>query len=216
MNKANEIKYWNDYYKNDSGRTLRYIPSQFAVFVASEIGCENYNIVEIGCGNGRDSLFFDRHNFNVVAVDQSESAIELCKSYSGNSVNFLCASVDSDDLVQNVNNLVSQFDCDKKVCVYGRFFIHALSDEDNVCFLEKSKKIIECNSGGYLSLEFRTKNDLFGHKLTKHHYRRYINFSDFVEKCEDIGYSVEYAIEGQGMAKYKEDDAYVGRCILSV
>ena len=50
------IDYWDNFY---SGVDLKLgIPSQFAAFVAMEYLEKVNTILDIGCGNGRDSVFF--------------------------------------------------------------------------------------------------------------------------------------------------------------
>lgn len=38
------------------------------------------NILDVGCGSGRDSLFFDKQGFAVTAMDGSQNLIELAKN----------------------------------------------------------------------------------------------------------------------------------------
>ena len=66
-------EYWNQYYASREVMKLS-APSQFAAFAAQEAG-DAHLIIEVGCGNGRDSLFFARHGFQVVAIDGSTAAI---------------------------------------------------------------------------------------------------------------------------------------------
>jgi len=71
----NNIKYWNNFYSN-SGSVL--CPSQFAAYVLNEFS-PTKKIIDIGCGNGRDSLFFASHGLNVLGIDGSLSAISSCQ-----------------------------------------------------------------------------------------------------------------------------------------
>ena len=49
------MKYWDKYYSKLKNNN-RLIPSQFAAFVAGELNT-NSILIDIGCGNGRDSFF---------------------------------------------------------------------------------------------------------------------------------------------------------------
>lgn len=42
---------------------------------------ENEKMLEIGCGEGRDSKYLLNNNYNLLATDISEEAINYCKSY---------------------------------------------------------------------------------------------------------------------------------------
>ena len=59
------------------------------------------------------------------------------------------------------------------------------------------------------------KMDAQGDKRFGSHYRRFINIDRFVEKAT-AGRRFEcfYRVEGQGMAKYLEEDPFVGRVFL--
>ena len=48
------IQHWGEYYKKDNAPSF---PSPFTEYVANKLSTEQ-NILEIGCGNGRDSKFF--------------------------------------------------------------------------------------------------------------------------------------------------------------
>jgi SAM-dependent methyltransferase len=50
----------------DKAQPWSVLPSQFAVFVANEVAPAR--LLEVGCGNGRDSLFFSSAGFDVVAA----------------------------------------------------------------------------------------------------------------------------------------------------
>lgn len=56
-------------------------PSEFAKEFVDELEKREANtVLEIGSGNGRDSIFFAKKGFKVSAVDVSLSAVELAKS----------------------------------------------------------------------------------------------------------------------------------------
>src|SRR6187402_2050055 len=52
----NRSDYWDEYYAARA-TTRRPLPSQFATFVAGELD-RPHRVIELGCGNGRDSIFF--------------------------------------------------------------------------------------------------------------------------------------------------------------
>ena len=65
-------------------------PSQFAISLMPELQ-PGSNILDIGCGNGRDALFFSQHGHHVVGIDASKTginvAIENCRNH-GLAANF--------------------------------------------------------------------------------------------------------------------------------
>jgi hypothetical protein len=62
--------------------------------------------------------------------------------------------------------------------------------------------------------EYRTVRDVRQAKVTGQHYRRFIDPAAFQLRAAQHAFSVQYAVEGFGFAKYEQDDAYVARCLL--
>jgi hypothetical protein len=65
-----------------------------------------------------------------------------------------------------------------------------------------------------MGVEYRTIRDSNGAKETDAHFRRFLNPADFQYAAAQHGFRVRYAVEGYGFAKYRQDDAYVARCLL--
>ena len=68
-----ELDYWNEYYKSQSPGDQ---PSNFARFCIENYRNEIGTIFDLGCGNGRDTLFFSSLKINAIGLEQSESVIE--------------------------------------------------------------------------------------------------------------------------------------------
>lgn len=74
QNSTSRLKHWDKTYKSNDLPTY---PSQFAVFVCDYLDPEQ-NLVEFGCGSGRDSMFFAWQGFKVFGFDGCETAIAKC------------------------------------------------------------------------------------------------------------------------------------------
>lgn len=205
--------YWDTYYSNDQ-LIRKQPPSQFAAFVASECG-EFPTIVDVGCGNGRDTLFFAQLGHQTLGIDKSSSAIDqsLQKIVGGDDKlekhSFVCMNAISlPDATELINRLAS-----KKKVIYSRFFLHAITEEEQSAFLDFS---IACmQTGDMLALEFRTTQDQSREKVTASHYRRFIDASQLARHLtHECGYALNYFAEGTGFAKFRSDDAYVARLLL--
>ena len=71
-------KYWDFFYKKQVNKINLNYPSQFATFTVGET--ENVTtLLEFGCGNGRDALFFSHHFRKVYAFDGSNEVINKNK-----------------------------------------------------------------------------------------------------------------------------------------
>jgi SAM-dependent methyltransferase len=199
--------YWEHYYAERVTPTRR-LPSQFATFVAGELD-RPHRIIEIGCGDGRDALFFASYGHDVIGVDASHSAIEACRlaaNVLGEEAEFVVARIDEPDLAARVKG-----ERGPRV-VYARFFLHAITETEEDCLLDVSAALTD--PGDLLAVEYRTTRDSSGVKVTAQHYRRFVLPASFEAKALGHGFDVIYNVEGFGFAKYRQDDAYVARTIF--
>ena len=195
-------KYWDKYYNK---KLIPEIPSQFSAFVASELMFvyKIQKIVEFGSGNFRDSNFFAKNNFNIVAVDPSGKLeqkkslkIKFCKT--GFKKFF--------DEVFKVSKT--------PICFYGRFFLHAISKENQVLFFKILRNKIKKND--IVALEFRIDKDKKLKKETAKHYRDFISTDYFENTLIKKEFKILYKVSGTGFAKYKSDNAYIARYLIKI
>ena len=200
-------QYWNEFYTaSQQIRSLNY-PSQFAAFVYGEtLGIDN--ILEFGCGTGRDAFFFADLGKKVYAFDGSQSVVKAnklkCETYQ-NRPSFQVFNVDKD-----FPGLGGRIDGAK--CIYARFFIHALGDEQIKKFFALCESTLV--PGEKLYLEYRTEKDADGIRETAEHYRNYLNSNQITQILDDYGFTCEYNVEGVGYAKWGADDAHVARHVM--
>ena len=215
----NEIKdYWARFYRY-AHTTL---PTAFAAAVAIELTEPRY-IVDLGCGNGRDSVFFASLGHRVVGLDISGDVIEdnrkRAREKKVRDVEFRQVDIAGPsaliDVLNGIEEAAIQEGDERRahVAVYARFFFHAVSEEEEDLVLTALSLCLR--SGTTCYFEFRTEQDAAGYKRFGSHYRRFINIDRFVEKATRGGsFECFYRVEGQGMAKYLEEDPYVGRVFL--
>ena len=211
MNSSNS-KHWNDYY---ASKGVPSIPSQFAVFMLNEV--RPGVVIDIGCGNGRDSMFFLSQDIPTIGIDGSESAVALCKkqmSRIGTS-EFIHADVGGDELSKEIIALFDRWNFWGTTMIYARFFMHAITEEEETAFFRHAKAILT-RAHGILAVEFRTPRDRSMEKATPDHYRRFVDPIEFGAKAASFGFHPEYFVEGQGFAKYKNDDAHTARFIFEL
>ena len=83
-NEKELISFWNKYYK-DKNKILP--SSNFAEFVEKYLKKEKF-LIDIGCGDGRDSVFFSKHNIFTTGVDFSNLAIKKNKELKNSYLEF--------------------------------------------------------------------------------------------------------------------------------
>ena len=189
------------------------IPTPFAASVAVELK-EPCQIIDIGCGNGRDSLFFASLGHRVLGLDVAASAIEedesLAKMRQVHDVTFKEADVAAPDALAGVIRSVSDA---ASLVIYARFFFHAITEEEETAILNALSEQLPPGTRCYF--EFRTSMDEKTHKHFGGHYRRFISLDMFVRKAvAKRTMECIYSVEGQGMAKFNEEDPFVGRVHL--
>lgn len=204
-----QAEYWNSFY---AGRPIGIeSPSQFAAFIASELQADS-GLIEIGCGNGRDARFFSSLGVRVLAADASQEAIRLCRELSKSaSVEFEVGSFDDSHIVDRMSDFFSEIPPFQR-CVYARFFLHAITDDEESAFLSVAKELLK--GGGVLAVEFRTDRDVKLSKVTAEHFRRFLRPTDFLSRAVALGFQASYFVEGFGFAKFRTDDAHVARLLL--
>lgn len=203
-------EYWDEYYATHSKPNDA---STFAEFVLDRLD-EGKTLIELGCGNGRDSLFFSKNGLNVVAVDQVDSEIKfLNENYASENITFVAGdftnlATSEEDLIKN-----TQFDY-----IYSRFTFHSINEAKEDRTLDWISNHLD---GGLFLLEARSLNDpMFkkGDALSDTenfttHYRRYMDLDKFTDKLENLGFEILFEIEDKDLAPYKDDNPYVIRII---
>ncbi len=209
-------EHWDQFYRDDNAPAY---PSQFAVFVCDYLE-QRQNIVEFGCGLGRDALFFSSMGFRTIGFDASQEAIKSCtrkstqRGFDHSTFRQLSIKTEIDATeVDNVGTEIRDFiDASVPTMVYARFFVHAITPDEESSFFRILKFLQSLNV--MCAFEFRTHRDQPQEKITSPHYRRFINPVSFLERIGPIGFHVDYQVEGFGYAKYQSEDAHVARVML--
>ncbi|WP_320203889.1 class I SAM-dependent methyltransferase [Agrobacterium rosae] len=201
--------YWEIYYKKEKVTNSR---SSFAHFVL--INCRNFkNLVDIGCGNGRDSFFFASHELNVIGIDNCVTAIEFCEKRTSREKIGNCTFLRSPIADVDVGEVLDQRGLNAADSViYARFFLHAVDEESEDIFMRSAAKLVE--KGALLCLEFRTIEDSLRFKFEPSHYRRYIDPRAIAQKATDLGMQTRFFEEGENLAAHKTENPYVARFIF--
>ena len=221
--KKNQIKlknHWEDYYKTKKNNSVwQTFPSQFAIFTLSNVKEKN-SLLEIGCGNGRDSLFFSNYFNNVLCVDYSSNAIDIINKKISKKNNIKANILDlyNDEKVDIFSKLYSK----SFNIIYGRFFLHAINKSGEINFWKIANHVLK--KEGKVFVEYRNNLDsrkklgkiLSDNERQDGHYRRFINNDNLLNRAKKFSnLKEEYFIHGIGFSKYFDEDPNVSRLILS-
>lgn len=201
-----DYKYWENYYNKQN---TELVPSLFAQYVADILGGRQAEIIELGCGNGRDSVFFANKGHLVDAVDQCYSEIcFLMKQYQSlDNLDFRC-----DDFTDMTDDLPYDM-------VYSRFTLHSISKEQQTNTLQWAFRNLK--KGGRLCIEVRgQRNEIYklgepveneeNAFIYNNHYRRFLKFEDLCEELKNIGFKLDFAAEDKDFAPFNgQNETYI-------
>lgn len=198
--------YWDSFYAKRTG-VLK--PSPFAVHVHDKIPkTDGLALLEVGCGNGRDSVYFAQAGCRVTAIDTSEAAIVACQDTHGDAASFIHGKLKEIDIKPD------SFDV-----VYSRFVLHAMTLEEELDVLKAIAATLK--PGGRFFVECRSINDPLARKgevlspteRIDGHYRRFIIVDDLLQRVAEVGLQVESVVESNGLAVFGDEDPVVIRLI---
>lgn len=211
MKHMDDKKYWTEYYAKNSKPTNS---STFAEFILPKLERDK-NLIELGCGNGRDSIYFAKNQINVIGIDQVQDEIDyLNNHHKADNIHFICD--DFTDLDNTQSDLIRDMEFDY---IYSRFTFHAINEnkEDRTLDWIENK----LNKGGCFFLEARSVKDPMykqGKALSEtenftNHYRRFMNLDKIISKLESRNFEIIFKIEDKDLAVYKDDNPYLIRVI---
>ncbi len=157
---------WSEYYQTERDQ----YPTSFAKFAIDFIPA-NSNVIDFGCGNGRDSYFLAEKGHKVQGIDYSVSP----KDYNG--ATFL--KIDMKSLFENK--------CDVDV-IYSRFLLHAIMASELNELLEWTK--------GLFMAEFRCVGD--EPKIYPGHKRNFIEPHQLLKDMMSLDYEILYFSKSRG------------------
>ena len=208
-----ETIYWANFYAHvtyDSGSTF-----QAAV---DSLPDAPKSIVDIGCGDGRDSFAFGRAGRKVVGIDRSHIGVQHASKHSaelglGELVSFRAIDVSDVDAVRAVLTEVTSDSPDAPVLFYMRFFLHSIPADVQDGLLTVISEVARPND--VLAAEFRTDKDEALTKVHGGHFRRYQNAADF--RASLVGqYGFDQVLtedQGTGLSPYRDEDPELYRVI---
>jgi len=212
--------FWRAFYARHA---LNHAASPFAQWCLSEYLSPQHRLLELGCGNGRDSFTFIKSGIRVLATDGCDVAItdnraQLAAMQDPTKSRFV--NQDLGRIAQLTDTCHGWFDGHQRInAIYSRFFLHAVPQpvEDSIIAFCKE----HLPSGGIMLHEFRTTRDPLmqkGEALSENerwtdHYRRFIDASNLREQLIAQGWEVLYFVESSGLAVFGSEDPVVARIV---
>ena len=188
-------------------------PSSFARYCLP-LADRSLPLLDAGCGNGRDLLYFAAQGIDVIGVDLSETGVTRLRERIPSAV---ASRVGLH--VGDVTNLPEDGFRRRFGTVYSRFVLHAFVEEGERRFLRWAAA--HAADGGRLMIEARSVlGSLYGlgepcgrDAFIHGHYRRFIRRSELEERIREVGFVIEESVEADGLTVCGKDDPVVIRVV---
>jgi SAM-dependent methyltransferase len=213
-----ENAYWNRFY-SQAHEELE-APSSFARHVVDDLGVvpAGTRLFELGCGNGRDALFFASRGVRVTGCDRSQVAVETLRS----RLDLARFEHEPQFVAADFLELDLAYRGPAPNVVYSRFTLHAVPAKVQAAALRWARRVLA--PGGKLLIEVRSVNgSLYGKGapverdafLHDGHYRRFLRIEELTAELVALGLGIDSANEASGVAVYRDDDPVVIRLVAS-
>ncbi len=192
------MEYWDNFYNKNFEFTTK--NSDFSEW------CFNYftnkskiKLLDIGCGNGRDLIFFEKNEISVLGIDKSIEAI--------NNLNKLGKNVQ--------NECILDFDYTIFNTLYYRFIIHTLNQlELEKLFTSLSYSYPNTN----LFIETRISDNInhskdFNSGIGENHKRYLYNKETILSLIEKSGFEIKELIISKGLSPIESEDPLILRLL---
>lgn len=204
--------YWANFYAHaeyDTGSTF------FEKVNAAE-GMPD-TVIDLGCGDGRDSYAFGKAGRTVIGLDRSHIGVRHATQKAhdlghGATVSFSACDVgDAAHLQAILTDAIAKAD-GGPVVFYARFFLHSIPEDVQATMMRTIRDV--ARPGDYFAAEFRTDKDEKNAKVHTKHYRRFQNGPAFgLALAREYGFAVVEEQEGTGLSPYKGEDPELYRVI---
>ncbi len=181
--------------------------------VASELPSQSV-IIDVGCGNGRDTFFFGDCGHVTIGLDASKTAVDVdldqLSKHHRDRVRFEYFTVGHDKISDLIDGGLPSEAAGLPVVLYSRFFLHAITEDVEDLFVRDLSACADRISLAYL--EYRELRDAAVNKVYGDHYRRYIDPDAFSDKVAEQGrLKLAYQVVAQGLAKFHHEDPWIAR-----
>ncbi len=204
--------YWDRFYDEEHPDLAE--PTSFARYCARYLR-PSALIFEIGCGNGRDALFFARVQLRVIASDASHVAIDHLREEAAPKewrymARFVARPMEALD-----DRHAGEIDA-----IYMRFVLHAVDAEVAARGLAWAARNVRV--GGFVFIEARSvlgslygKGQRVGRDAFFYdgHYRRFLRKTETTDQLASLGFQLVSVIESDGLAIHGDDDPVVIRIV---
>ena len=200
---------WNDFYKSQ-GDAVPTAPSTFANWTLDR--STSPRVIDLGCGSGRDSVFFAAQGRHVVGADFSAAGLRRARAHAKEadvSVPFVEWNFNS--LRETLARAATLAHEPGPRLVYARFLLDALPEHARPHFWQAAKMLLA--DGGQCFVEFRTESDRWTEKMFKKSFRSR-DPELVIAEAARFGAQVMERLDGKSPGVLDDEDAHTCRLVL--
>ena len=199
--------FWKKFYRIKKPPTKN---SQFSTFCFKFIKHYKNNIFDVGCGNGRDTIFFRKNKLKCYGLDQVEVIINKNKKNHPKYKKFFLKK----DFPNTNFDKISK----GRFSIYSRFSLHSINLKQEKKFINN---LLKSKNLDFIMIETRTIYDELygvGKKISKleyftDHYRRFIDPNNLRKKFENKFKIIFFKVD-KNFARFKKENPKVLRIII--
>ncbi len=211
-NNRKHLRYWGDFYRSPSVGRVPTTPSRFATWVSDQLEPRQH-IIDVGCGNGRDSVHFAEQGHVVFSLDGTGVSRRLTRELAkAHSVKVRPQHLNLNDLASTLTSGGRFAQRKKPPHIYARLMIDAIEPDSRRNFFRWAQMIQR--RGGLTFLEFRTYRGTLRTQAFPFHYRALLDPSRVVAQIERHGGTVVHREEGVDLAPFERENPHTCRLIV--
>jgi SAM-dependent methyltransferase len=211
-NNRKHLRHWVDFYKSGASKRVPTTPAPFATWVAGQLDARQH-ILDVGCGNGRDSAFFAEQGHRVTALDGTALARRLTRRLARErAVKVRPVELNLNDLYSVLASGAQFAHMKSPPQIYARFLLDAIEPDTRRNFFRWAQMIQR--RGGTTYLEFRTWQGTLRAKAFPFHYRTLLDPRRVIAEIEEYGGSVVHREQGVGLAPFEKENPRICRLVV--
>ena len=205
------LRHWNEFYRSAAAKRLPTTPSPFVEWVAERVE-PGSGFLDVGCGNGRDTVWLAAQGHPVIGLDYAASARSSARGLARKTPGVTIESFNLQDLATVLRAGARYAFEDQPRNIHARFLLDAISASTRADFWRFASMVQR--RGGRTFLEFRMHRSRHERTAFENHPRRYLKPGHVVEEIEAAGGRVVEQVEGRGLAPFENENPHVCRLVV--
>ncbi len=198
-------RFWDRLYEGSFGYDISHERSPFAQWVLPQLS-DGRPFLDIGCGNGRDTLWFAEQGVDAIGLDYSKGALPRCRTEAekrGLPTTFTLLNFNDlrDTLVKGA--LLARETTAPRT-IYGRFLLHSLEPDARRNFWQFADMMLRGRGDAFF--EFRTGRSRRRRRDRPPHYSNALRAETVFHEIEQAGGRVVESHTGKGFSPYLGED----------